>query len=146
MLLFSNKRGLTSMKTTNAFKIALLMLFTVVLASNVFAADPYDGVNRIGTFYQYTNTYQYNYETNFQQGNYYDYIAPARAGGWFGDSTEWIVGLRSPMYNAVPPVHYTNYYQPVCGSQCWFGGNYGYPRATASQFPYRSRSGGIYGY
>jgi hypothetical protein len=130
---------------TKLYIVGLLALLTVVFASaNVFAADPYDGVNRIGTYYQYTNTYAYNYEANFQ---YYDYAAPARAGGWFGSGSEWLVGLRSPVYTPVPPVHYSNQYQAVCGNSCWFGGYNGYQQYRASDFPqYRSRVGGVFSY
>jgi len=137
------------------FVISLLALVVVLVATTSVAADPYDGVNTIGTYYQYTNTVHYNYQNSYQyQGNYqgpgdsqyYDYVAPPRAGGWFGSGTEWLVGLRSPVYTPVPPVHYTNYYQQVYGNSAWFGGGYGYPRATANDFPYRTRLGGVFGY
>jgi hypothetical protein len=127
------------------FVVGLLaLLATVFVSTSVAATDPYDGVNRIGTYYQYTNQYSYGYQSNYQ---YYDYIAPPRAGGWFGSGTEWLVGLRTPVYTPVPPVHYTNYYQPVCGLSCWFGGYNGYPQYTASNFPqYRTRTGGVFSY
>ena len=127
------------LKTLIVGAIALaLVAFT---ATTALAADPYDGVNRIGTYYQQSREVQFSYAYGYA----YDYAYPARAGGWFGSSTEWITGLRAPVWGNVPPVRYTNFYQPVCGWPCWTGG-YGYPRATASQFPYRSRLGGIYGY
>ena len=124
-----------------SFALALL-LSTMASATSYYGADPYDGVNRIGTYYQQSQTVAYNWEGRYQ---YYDYIAPARAGGWFGTGTEWLVGLRSPQYTAVPPVRFTNYYQPVCGWPCWTGGN-GYQRPHAGDFPYRTRTGGVFNY
>lgn len=125
--------------------ISFLAIVVALVASANAYANPYDGVNRMGTYYQYTNQMAYNYEVSY--GQYYDYAAPARAGGWFGSGTEWLVGLRTPMYTPVPPVHYTNFYQPVCGLPCWFGGGYGYPRSTAAQFPnYRTNPGGVFSY
>ncbi|HIH24755.1 TPA: hypothetical protein HA251_07010 [Candidatus Woesearchaeota archaeon] len=130
--------------TNKLYVVGLLALLATVFASTSVAADPYDGVNRIGAYYQYTNQYYYNYESNFQ---YYDYAAPARAGGWYGQGTEWLVGLRSPVWAPVPPVHYSNQYQQVCGLGCWFGGGNGYPQYRASDFPqYRSRPGGVFSY
>jgi hypothetical protein len=128
--------------------VAVLMLACTGMSvmAVAYTADPYDGVNRIGTYYQYSNTiaYDYNQAYNYQA---YDYAAPARAGGWFGSGTEWLVGLRSPVYAQVAPTHYTNYYLPTCGYPCYFGGNNGYPQATASQFTaYRTRLGGVFSY
>lgn len=120
----------------------LALLFTTTSALASHGPDPYDGVNRIGTYYQYTSTAQPMYASQVYA---YDYIAPARAGGWYGWGTEYLVGLRGPMYTPIPPVRYTNYYQPVCGWPCWTG-SYGYPRATAGDFPYRSRLGGAFSY
>ncbi len=130
------------MKYAKTIMFALLTLAITLVASTTVAADPYDGVNRIGTYYQQTNTFAYNYQYDYA----YDYIAPPRAGGWFGSGSEWITGLRSPVYAPVPPVHYANYYQQTCGLPCWFGGSYGYPRQTAASFGYRGRIGGIQGY
>jgi hypothetical protein len=126
-----------------------MILFAFALTVSQFAAasigygDPYSGVNCVGCRYQYTNTVVYNRQITYGQA--YDYIAPPRGGGWFGTGTEWLVGLRSPQYTMIPPVHYTNYYQPVCGWPCWTGGD-GYPRAHASDFNYRERPGGIFSY
>jgi hypothetical protein len=137
------------------FAFVVLVFASVSVSAVAYSADPYDGVNRIGTYYQYTNTATYNYEPSLRAPVYsnpvgpqvYDYVTPPRAGGWFGSGTEWLVGLRSPVYTQVPPVHYTNYYQPTCGFPCYFDGNYGYPRATAADFPgYRTRLGGVFGY
>ncbi len=131
------------MKTT--FKMLIATAFAFLFAAfsvSAYTADPYDGVNRIGTYYQQSRTVSYSYGYG---GGYYDYAYPARAGGWYGQGTEFITGLRTPVWSNVPPVHYTNFYQPVCGWPCWTGGN-GYPRATASQFPTRTRLGGAYGY
>lgn len=128
------------------FSLVALLTVAAALAQGAYTQDPYDGVNRIGTYYQYTNTVAYNYE-NAYTNQFYDYAAPPRAGGWFGSGTEWLVGLRSPIYSQVPPVHYTNFYQPVCGYPCYFGGGYGYQRSTATAFPpYRERIGGIFSY
>jgi hypothetical protein len=135
-------------------KTLIISMFTLVVAllaaasvnANVYGSnDPYSGVQTIGTYYQYTNQIAFNHQQ--VPAHYYDYAAPARAGGWFGRGSEWITGLRSPMYANVPPVHYTNYYTPTCGNPCWFGGSHGYPRATATAFPpYRERIGGIFSY
>lgn len=128
--------------TIGLLSLVLVLLVSTMTSAAYYSADPYDGVNRIGTYYQQQQTVHYNWEGRYQ---YYDYIAPPRAGGWFGSGTEWLVGLRSPHYTAVPPVRYTNYYQPVCGWPCYTGG-YGYPRATARDFPYRTRTGGVFSY
>ena len=136
------------MNTTKTFIVGMLALVLAVIASTcVTAYDPYDGVNRMGTYYQYTNTVQYDYQTAYGQGNYYDYISPPRAGGWFGSTSGWLVGLRSPMYTDVPPTHYTNYNTPVQSHTAYYGGGQGYPRARASDFPaYRGRAGGVFSY
>lgn len=139
-------------------KTIILGLFALILtlgAASFVAAnpysyesardDPYSAYNmqydQVGKYYQQTRSVYYNYESTYA----YDYIAPPRAGGWFGSGTEWIVGLRSPQYTMIPPVHYTNYYRPACGWECWTGG-WGYPRSRASEFPYRTRVGGIFSY
>ena len=133
------------MSTLKAIIAGIFALVLVTLTAASAFADPYDGVNRIGTYYQYTNTVAYDHQLSY--GHYYDYIAPPRAGGFFGSTSAWLTGLRSPIYTPVPPVHYTNYYQPVCGYPCYFGGSYGYPRARASDFPvYRARVGDVFSY
>lgn len=136
--------GVSTMKSIlkTLFLCAVALVLAAFSATVAFAADPYDGVNRIGTYYQQSRSAQFSYAYG---GGYYDYAYPARAGGWYGSSTEWITGLRAPVWGNVPPVRYTNFYQPTCGWPCWTGAN-GYPRATASQFPQRTRMGGIYGY
>jgi|GEM_PF-3659865 len=122
-----------------------VMATVVALISAAAALASSSGVNSIGSYYQETRQTAYNYQTSY--GQYYDYAAPPRAGGWFGGGTEWLVGLRSPVYAPVPPVHYTNFYQPVCGYPCWFGGGYGYPQQTATSLGgSRTRIGGIYSY
>jgi hypothetical protein len=144
----------------NAIKFMIVGVVALVVAAiagaSAWAADPYDGVNRIGTYYQYQRTWaapqpytqsfssSYNYAYS---NNYYDYVAPPRAGGFFGSTSLWITGIRTPVYSQVPPVFYTSYYQQSCGYPCYFGGGYGYPRMTAGQFPTSSsRIGGIFGY
>jgi hypothetical protein len=126
------------------FAAVAVVLTATLAAATSYGGDPYDGVNRMGAYYQYTNTYSYNYEGVYDY-HYYDYIAPPRGGGWFGSGTEWITGLRSPVYPMLPPVHYTNYYNPTCDNTCWFGGQ-GYPRSRATDFGYRTRLGGVFSY
>ena len=131
-------------------KTCILGLFALILTLSAgslvtaasYANDPYSYQNmrydQVGTYFQAQQQVYYNYESTY---HYYDYIAPPRAGGWFGSGTEWLVGLRTPYYTPVPPVRYTNYYAPTCGWPCYTGG-WGYPRSRASEFPYRSRLGG----
>ncbi len=137
------------MKPYKPLIIGLLTLIIVAVsgmsASAYSNADPYDGVNRIGTYYQYTYRAPLAQTQMYNSYYTYDYIAPARAGGWFGSGTEWLVGLRSPVYTPVPPVRYTNYYVPTCGWPCYTGGN-GYWPMRASESPYRERYGGIFRY
>jgi hypothetical protein len=122
--------------------VAALVL-TSMSALAAHNADPYDGVNRIGTYYQYQRSVAFNVEPAYA----YDYVAQPRTGGWFGSGTEWIVGLRPGVHTTVPPVRYSPYYVPVCGWPCHSGGGYGYARPTATDFPaYRTRVGGVFGY
>jgi len=130
---------------TKTIIVSAIAFVIAMLATSFVAANPYDGVERIGTYYQYSNTVYFDYEAAYGSG--YNYIAPPRGGGWFGTGTEWLTGLRSPQYAMVPPVRYTNYYQPTCGNHCWFGGNSGYQRYRASDFGhYRTRYGGSFSY
>jgi hypothetical protein len=142
----------------NPMKLIVLGVFALVMTVLSVAsatASPYDGVNRIGTYYQETRSWQMpsqsysygSYGQGYGNGNFYDYVAPARAGGFYGTTSGWLVGLRTPVYTPVPPVHYTNYYAPTYGYPQWFNGGYGYPLQQASSFPqYRSRVGGAMGY
>jgi hypothetical protein len=148
---------------TNYWKLFLIGALALVVGTLSVAsalADPYDGVNRIGTYYQQTNTWQNPYAGSVYNGlrspeytvadgaGYgYDYIAPPRAGGWFGSTTGWLVGLRSPQYTNVAPTHYTTYYRSTPTATNWYNGGYGYPQMTASAYPqYYSRYSGVYGY
>jgi len=128
----------------SAVALVIVLFSSAAVQANAYS-DPYDGVNRIGTYYQYQR--QMAVDVPFYGPSYqYDYVAPPRAGGWFGSTSGWLTGLRVPVYTPVPPVHYTNYYAPVYGYPQWYGG-YGYPRMTASQFSgNRERYGGILGY
>ena len=131
-----------NMKYAKLFVVTMVAVLAGIMASGFAAATPYSGQNVIGDYHQLKS-----YET-FSYAGYgygYDYAYPARAGGFFGTGTEFITGLRSPVWPQVQPVRYTNYYQNVCGWPCWTGGN-GYPRAQASQFRTRGRIGGAFGY
>ena len=141
------------MNMNKAFIIGMLALVLAAIASaGVSAYDPYDGVNRIGAYYQSTNSvpaYRQGDLTNFYAPNSpsYEqgYIAPPRIGGWFGSGSEWLTGLRGGVYQQVPPDHYTSYYQPVTPYYSYYGGNFGYTQPTASQF-YTGSYGGFGGY
>jgi hypothetical protein len=150
-----------SMNYNKTIIVGLLALaFAVIASAGVSAYDPYDGVNRIGTYYQHTNTYTVpaygrgdltNFYTPYPQ---YNYVAPPRMGGWFGSGSEWLVGLRQGVYQPVPPVRYTSYYSPVVPSSAYYGGHYGYVQPTYSQVygsnygmsGYRGRVGGSFSY
>jgi hypothetical protein len=126
---------------------ALVIAFTAISFASAYGSDdPYSYQNlqyaQVGKMWQSQQTVYYGYEDRY---NYYDYVAPARTGGWFGSGTEWLVGLRPGQPSMLPPVRYTNYYQRACGWPCYTGG-YGYPRARASDFPYRTRYGGVFSY
>lgn len=98
----------------------------------------------IGTHWQETSIISYDY--GFAYGrHYYSYVAPARAGGFYGSGIEYVTGLRAPVYAPVPPVRYAQYYQPACTWPTCFLGAAGYPRAHASQVPLSVTVGGIYG-
>ncbi len=136
----------------NAFAFGLFALVALVLTGigalaygGYYPPYPNSGVNTIGTQWQETTTYSYDY--GYEYGtHYYDYVAPARAGGFYGSGVEFLTGLRSPVYAPVAPVYYANYYQPVCGWPTCFTGGAGYPRARASQFPQTGTPGGVFGY
>lgn len=127
----------------------IALALTSVSALAYYPSNPwtYSGGSQssIGTMWQETSTLSYEYGYEYGR-HYYDYVAPARSGGFYGDTTAFITGLRAPIYAPVPPVYYTNYYQPVCSwPSCYLGGA-GYPRAHASQFPLTTSPGGVFSY
>lgn len=120
------------MKLTNHIKMFIVGLLATAMFVITIAgatAEPYDGINRVGTYYQYSSNFRT--EPVYAYGGGYGYVAPPRAGGWFGSGTEWITGLRAPVWSNVPPVRYTTRYQQTCRWPCYTGGQ-GYPRMVDS--------------
>lgn len=127
------------------FVLGILLVFALASAPAYayYPSSPYSGVDVIGGQYQPTSRHvvQYNFAYN---RHFYNYVAPARTGGFFGDTTAFITGLRPGVPAVVPPVYYTNYYQQVCGWPECFLGRAGFPRA--SQFPVTTSPGGVLSY
>ncbi len=124
---------------TLVFGLSAVLLF-VLSASGVQASQipavPYAGVNTIGTVWQ--EQYAFGTGTLWGQtyndfliagypgtaGTYgvYNYALPARTGGFFGDTTAFLHGLRPGVYAPVS-AHLTSYSQPVCNwPYCYTGG------------------------
>lgn len=136
--------------TALAFVLALVTVQAVVAA-------PYDGVNRMGSYYQYTATaeYTYNYDYSGSTG-YYDYAAgknyyygypfAARTGGFFGNDVSHLIGLRPGVYYPFGPSMYSVRAHPTCPYPYCHTGAAGFPRTQYGDIRVRSRLGGIFGY
>ena len=116
--------------------IALMLLLVATLASAyVPNRAPYAG----GIAYGYTSYGSYPVNPN-TYGTMFNYQNPVRVGGWFGQNSAYITGLRPGFYDS-PRMNYwtrtriaSNYYPRAGG---WFGSGYGNY--------YGLRSGAYYG-
>ena len=111
-----------------AFAIALVALLGATMASAI-----------VPNYAPYANGVRYGYASygshpvnQAYTGIYQNYAYPARAGGWFGQNSAFLIGLR-PGINDGPVMNYqtryavTSNYYPRARSGGWFGyGNYGY--------------------
>ena len=117
-----------------AFNIMATIVAVLLLAVPMASADAYSGYNTIGNYqqYQYAQQGSYLYTPGTATGGYitlpnpyYAYPTTPRAGGWFGGSSGWITGLRTPFYGYVTPTHLGNFYRPTYGSYGYGGYGYG---------------------
>ena len=135
----------------NAMKFlfgAALVVLLAALASTDVSANAYNGYNSIGSYYQYGHSSSGgNWNGYVAQGGpiyladtQYSYPTTPRGGGWYGSGTGWLMGLRTPYYGCVQPIHNSYLYRPSCGGGSYWGSGYGYNRPT---FNDRTRSGGF---
>ncbi len=138
------------------FVAALAIVLAVVSVQSAFA-EPYDGYNRIGSYYQYTATGEYNYQFDYSGSTgYYDYAAgknyhygypiAARSAGFFGNDVSHLIGLRPGVYYPFGPVRASVRAYPTCPYPYCHTGAAGFPRTLPGDIRVRTRMGGIFGY
>ncbi|MBR9701098.1 hypothetical protein GOV11_04500 [Candidatus Woesearchaeota archaeon] len=166
-----------SNKTSNFKRLTVFigaLLIALFVASSVSAYGPYDGVNRIGTYWgqsqaqwgqtyfsqggtaSYTykpTTYSYSgthlgsmdfYSNRAYRTHQYQYPWAPRTGGWFGSGMEYMTGLRPGIYNPIPPVSYSVRSYSTCTWPNCYLGGNGYSMGSTGGYTYRSRIGGAY--